>query len=93
MDAPNDPESVRYRVSVELEEEEEWQQEAELSVQAQVDVASAERLMRSADPVVQTTTAADPMALVRDQLAKLDSEKTSVAPSESVRSGLCFCLC
>eukprot|EP00438_Fugacium_kawagutii_P034756 Skav221195 [mRNA] locus=scaffold3557:154947:158653:+ [translate_table: standard] len=82
-DAPNDPASIRYRVSVELEEEEQWQQEAELDIRAPVDVRSAEALMRSADPVVQTITAPDPMALVRDQLAKLDSEKASVAPAES----------
>lgn len=71
---------------MELSEEERWEQEAELSISTDMDVRSAERLMRSADPVVQTITAPDPMALVRDQLAKLESEKAaSTAPTESAR--------
>eukprot|EP00435_Cladocopium_sp_Y103_P040775 s3758_g11.t1 len=85
-DAPNDPESVRYRCSVALEENEKWENEAELTIQSQVDPRGAANLMQLGDPVISTVTAADPMALVRDQLQALDNQATSsqapsVAPS------------
>ena len=90
-DAPNDPESTRYRVSVEMEEKELWQQENEMSMQTNLDPRSAVRVMSMADPAVSTVHAPDPMALVRDQLQNLQQE--AVAPpthsqqSSSARAG------
>lgn len=83
-DAPNDPDSVRYRCSVDLEETE----KAELTIQSQLDPRGAANLMQLGDPVISMVTAADPMALVRDQLEALgkqgnSSQTPSAAPSRA----------
>ena len=97
-DAPNDPESTRYRASVEMEEKEKWKQEHEMTLQTNLDPSSAVRLMSVADPSVSTVHAPDPMALVRDQLQTLQQLASPGTPSQqtqksSVRSaGRYHCL-
>ena len=81
-DAPNDPESTRYRVSMEMEEKELWQQENEMSMHTNLDCRSAVRVMSMADPAVSTVHAPDPMALVRDQLQNLQQAVAPPTPSQ-----------
>lgn len=91
-DCPNDVESIQYRVHVSLEEDETWEQEHEMRIQSRMDPHGAAALMGQNDPVVTTTRAADPMQLVRDQLAVLDQAVPAAAavPAESARpAGQC----
>ena len=84
-DAPNDPESTRYRVSMEMEEKELWQQENEMSMHTNLDCRSAVRVMSMADPAVSTVHAPDPMALVRDQLQTLQQLASPGTPSQQTQ--------
>ena len=95
-DAPNDPESTRYRVSVEMEEKEKWHQEHEMSMHTNLDPRSAVQVMATAEPASSTVHAPDPMALVREQLQNLQQQcEAPQTPGQqsaqsSSRAGRCF---
>ena len=90
-DAPNDPASVRYRAFTSLEEDEFWDQEQSMQISGQLDVRSAEAVMRTGDQSQTTMRAADPAALVKEQLQVLNAQlqptaASSAADAQSSRS-------
>lgn len=88
-DAPNDPESVRYRCSVNLEEDDVHENSSALELKGTAARGDAMQAFQLKDPNLQGTrlTAPDPMALVRDQLAALQPAASAEVPSSSGARG------
>lgn len=83
-DAPLDNDSIRYRVSLSIEEDEIWSSETAVSTTGLLHNQDALRIQQLGTPSVGTQVAsADPMGLVREQLASLAAAATpdSMAPS------------
>ena len=79
-DAPLDDESTRYRASLEMEEDEKFQNKTSLTTKGVVSNADAFSVFRQGNPqAAATVMSADPMALVRQQLA-LQAPAAPAAP-------------
>lgn len=87
-DAPLDDESTRYRASLEMEEDEKFQSKTSLTTRGAVSNADAFKAFGQGDPQpAAPVMSADPMALVRQQLA-LQAQTTPAAPvAAPVRAG------
>lgn len=69
-DAPLDEESTRYRASLAMEEDESFKNETSASTTGAVRNADAFNVFRQSNPMAAANVvSADPMALVRQQLA------------------------
>eukprot|EP00438_Fugacium_kawagutii_P014764 Skav228753 [mRNA] locus=scaffold589:50999:51755:+ [translate_table: standard] len=87
-DAPNDPDSVKYRCSTALEEDDVMENEASIRITGDVQGADALRAMQMGDPRLSggnSVRAADPLGLVREQLAASQQPATPSVAAEPAR--------
>lgn len=92
-DAPLDSESTRYRVSLSIEEDETWTSSTAVKTKGNLDNQDAVRIQLGNPAVGTAVASADPINLVREQLASLAAAPTpdssrapstpSVAPSRA----------
>ena len=94
-DAPNDPESTRYRCSLQIDQTDTVENESAATLKGDVLAEDAMRAFKGIDPMLaqaQSSKAADPLALVREQLASYTPVSEQAPGTPSVRGEMQFCL-
>lgn len=82
-DAPNDPESTRYRCSLQIDQNDTVENESAVTLKGAVGAEDAMRAFKGIDPMLaqaHSSKAADPLALVREQLASYSAPASEQAP-------------
>lgn len=96
-DAPNDPESTRYRCSLQIDQNDTVENESAVTLKGAVGAEDAMRAFKGIDPMLaqaHSSKAADPLALVREQLASYSAPASEQAPGtpSTVRGEMQFAL-
>lgn len=82
-DAPDDPESTRYRCSLQIDQNDTVENESAVTLKGAVGAEDAMRAFKGIDPMLaqaHSSKAADPLALVREQLASYSAPASEQAP-------------